>query len=258
MLGNKKIVVVMPAYNAEATLERTVAEVSREVVDDIILVDDRSTDETAAVARRLGLHTIVHDRNRGYGGNQKTCYAAALVKGADVVVMVHPDYQYTPRLIPALASCIVSGLYDVALGSRILGGRALAGGMPLYKYVSNRLLTAAENVLIDAKLSEYHTGYRAFSRPVLETLPLEENDDDFVFDNQMLVQAVAFGYRIAEITCPTKYFDEASSISFSRSVKYGLGVLKTAAELRLKRAGVLDPAYLRADGRKLPGSSSGG
>jgi glycosyltransferase involved in cell wall biosynthesis len=253
MIGNKKVVVVMPAYNAEATLERTVAEVSREVVDDIILVDDRSTDETAALARRLGLHTIVHDRNRGYGGNQKTCYAAALAKGADVVVMVHPDYQYTPKLIPALASCIVSGLYDVALGSRILGGRALAGGMPLYKYVSNRLLTAAENVLIDAKLSEYHTGYRAFSREVLQTLPLEENDDDFVFDNQMLVQAVAFGFRIAEITCPTKYFDEASSISFSRSVKYGLGVLKTAAELRLKRAGVLDPAYLRLMGASCRG-----
>lgn len=251
MLGNKKIVVVMPAYNAAATLERTVAEIDRAIVDDIILVDDRSTDETADVARRLGLHTIVHDKNRGYGGNQKTCYTAALARGADVVVMVHPDYQYTPLLIPALASCIVSGLYDVALGSRILGGRALDGGMPLYKYISNRFLTAAENLLIEAKLSEYHTGYRAFSRKVLETLPLEENDDDFVFDNQMLVQAVAFGFKIAEVTCPTKYFDEASSISFSRSVKYGLGVLKSAAELRLKRMGVIDPTYLRADGRKL-------
>ena len=255
MLGNKKIVVVMPAYNAAATLERTVAEIDRTIVDDIILVDDRSTDETADVARRLGLHTIVHDNNRGYGGNQKTCYAAALARGADVVVMVHPDYQYTPLLIPALASCIVSGLYDVALGSRILGGRALDGGMPLYKYISNRFLTAAENLLIDAKLSEYHTGYRAFSRNLLATLPLEENDDDFVFDNQMLVQAVAFGFKIAEVTCPTKYFDEASSISFTRSVKYGLGVLKSAAELRLKRMGVVDPSYLRADGRKLAPST---
>lgn len=251
MLGNKKIVVVMPAYNAAATLERTVAEIDRTIVDDIILVDDRSTDETAEVARRLGLHTIVHDKNRGYGGNQKTCYTAALARGADVVVMVHPDYQYTPLLIPALASCIVSGLYDVALGSRILGGRALDGGMPLYKYISNRFLTAAENILINAKLSEYHTGYRAFSRKVLQTLPLEENDDDFVFDNQMLVQAVAFGFNIAEVTCPTKYFDEASSISFSRSVKYGLGVLKCAAELRLKRLGMIDPIYLRTDGRRL-------
>jgi glycosyltransferase involved in cell wall biosynthesis len=255
MLGNKKIVVVMPAYNAAATLERTVAEIDRTIVDDIILVDDRSTDQTADVARRLGLHTIVHDNNRGYGGNQKTCYTAALARGADVVVMVHPDYQYTPLLIPALASCIVSGLYDVALGSRILGGRALDGGMPLYKYISNRFLTAAENLLIDAKLSEYHTGYRAFSRNLLATLPLEENDDDFVFDNQMLVQAVAFGFKIAEVTCPTKYFDEASSISFTRSVKYGLGVLKSAAELRLKRMGVVDPGYLRADGRKLAPST---
>ena len=255
MLGNKKIVVVMPAYNAAATLERTVAEIDRAIVDDIILVDDRSTDETADVARRLGLNTIVHDNNRGYGGNQKTCYTAALARGADVVVMVHPDYQYTPLLIPALASCIVSGLYDVALGSRILGGRALDGGMPLYKYISNRFLTAAENLLIDAKLSEYHTGYRAFSRNLLATLPLEENDDDFVFDNQMLVQAVAFGFKIAEVTCPTKYFDEASSISFTRSVKYGLGVLKSAAELRLKRMGVVDPSYLRADGRKLAPST---
>lgn len=251
MLGNKKIVVVMPAYNAAATLERTVAEVPRDIVDDIILVDDKSTDETPALARRLGLHTIVHDDNRGYGGNQKTCYTAALARGADVVVMVHPDYQYSPLLIPALASCIVSGLYDVALGSRILGGQALNGGMPLYKYVSNRFLTAAENVLIGAKLSEYHTGYRAFSRKVLLTLPLEENDDDFVFDNQMIVQAVAFGFNIAEVTCPTKYFDDASSISFARSVKYGLGVLKAASELRLKRMGLIDPGYLRTDGRKL-------
>lgn len=251
MLGSKKVAVVMPAYNAASTLERTVAEIDRNIVDDIILVDDRSTDSTADLARSFGLHTVEHDRNRGYGGNQKTCYLTALDRGADVVVMLHPDYQYTPLLIPTLASCIVSGLYDVALGSRILGGRALAGGMPLYKYISNRFLTAAENYMIGAKLSEYHSGYRAFSRRLLETLPLEENDDDFVFDNQMLVQAVAFGFHIAEVTCPTKYFAEASSISFTRSVKYGLGVLKTAAEYRAMRAGVLSPTFLSSSGRRL-------
>ena len=251
MLRGKKVVVVMPAYNAAATLERTVAEIPRDVVDDIIVVDDRSRDSTADVARSLGLHTIEHERNRGYGGNQKTCYAAALSRGADIVVMVHPDYQYTPKLIPALASCIASGLYDVALGSRILGGRALAGGMPLYKYVANRALTAAENLLIGQKLSEYHTGYRAFSRRVLETLPLEENDDDFVFDNQMLVQAVAFGFSIAEVTCPTAYFDEASSINFKRSVKYGFGVLGCAIDFRLKKLGLSAPRYLDGGGRKL-------
>jgi glycosyltransferase involved in cell wall biosynthesis len=251
MLGGKKVCVVMPAYNAASTLERTVAEIPRDVVDDIILVDDRSHDDTAKVGRELGLHTIVHDENRGYGGNQKTCYRAALERGADIVVMVHPDYQYTPKLVPAMASCIASGLYDVALGSRILGGRALEGGMPLYKYVANRFLTATENLLLGEKLSEYHTGYRAFSRELLETLPLEENDDDFIFDNQMLVQAVAFGFKIAEVTCPTAYFDEASSINFRRSVKYGLGVLGAAVEFRLKQAGIIDPAYLRDDGRKL-------
>lgn len=251
MLGSMRICVVMPAYNAEATLERTVAEIPRDIVDDIILVDDSSKDETASLARRLGLHTVVHPSNRGYGGNQKTCYREALRRGADIVVMVHPDYQYTPKLIPALASCIASGLYDVALASRILGGRALDGGMPLYKYVANRALTLAENVLIGQKLSEYHTGYRAFSRRLLETLPLEENDDDFVFDNEMLVQAVAFGFHIAEVTCPTLYFEDASSINFRRSVKYGFGVLRTAAELRLKKLGLRDPAFLRGNGRRL-------
>jgi glycosyltransferase involved in cell wall biosynthesis len=251
MRARPKVCVVMPAYKAAETLARTVAEIPRDVVDDVILVDDRSPDHTVAIARALGLHTIEHDRNRGYGGNQKTCYAAALARGADIVVMVHPDYQYTPKLIPALASCISSGLYDVALGSRILGGRSLEGGMPVYKYVANRVLTFTENLLLGEKLSEYHTGYRAFSRRVLETLPLEENDDDFVFDNQMLVQAVAFGFRIAEVTCPTRYFPEASSISFARSVKYGVGVLGTAAQFRLKRLGLADPSFLRPDGRRL-------
>ena len=250
MIGNQKIVVVMPAYNAEKTLERTVAEIPS-MVDDIIVVDDRSKDGTVDVARKLGLHTIQHEKNRGYGGNQKTCYLEALRRGADIIVMVHPDYQYTPKLIPALAHCISSGLYDVALGSRILGGRALQGGMPMYKYIANRLLTATENILIDQKLSEYHTGYRAFSRKVLETLPLNENDDDFVFDNQMLVQAAYFGFRMAEVTCPTLYFEEASSIAFGRSVRYGLGVLSAAAQCRLKRMGLLKPAFLSENGRKL-------
>jgi glycosyltransferase involved in cell wall biosynthesis len=251
MLDGKKVCVVMPAYNAEKTLEQTVAEVPRTVVDDIVLVDDGSRDGTAEMARRLGLHVIVHEKNKGYGGNQKTCYTAALARGADIVVMVHPDYQYTPKLIPALASCIASGLYDVALGSRILGGGSIKGGMPLYKYVANRLLTATENALIGEKLSEYHTGYRAFSRTVLETLPLNENDDDFVFDNQMLVQAAWFGFKIAEVTCPTKYFDDASSINFSRSVKYGFGVLGAALDFRLAKMGIKKPRYLEANGRKL-------
>jgi glycosyltransferase involved in cell wall biosynthesis len=250
VIGTQKIVVVMPAYNAEKTLERTVAEIP-DLVDDIILVDDQSRDNTVAVARKLGLHTIQHEKNRGYGGNQKTCYLAALRRGADIVVMVHPDYQYTPKLIPALAHCITSGLFDVALGSRILGGRALEGGMPLYKYIANRLLTATENLLIDQKLSEYHTGYRAFSRRVLETLPLNENDDDFVFDNQMLVQAAHFGFRIAEVTCPTLYFEEASSIAFGRSVRYGLGVLQAGLQCRLTRLGLIKPAFLSESGRKL-------
>ena len=251
MLGGKRVCVVMPAYNAVRTLEQTVGEIPRHVVDDIILVDDVSKDGTVELAHRLGLHVIVHERNRGYGGNQKTCYTAALEHGADIVVMVHPDYQYTPLLIPALASCISSGLYDISLGSRILGGGALSGGMPLYKYIANRALTAAENLLIGAKLSEYHTGYRCFSRRVLETLPLNENDDDFVFDNQMLVQAVAFGFKIAEVTCPTAYFPEASSINFSRSVKYGFGVLGAALDLRMKRLGLTDPRFLREGGRTL-------
>jgi glycosyltransferase involved in cell wall biosynthesis len=250
VIDGRKLVLVMPAYNAEATLERTVAEIPK-VVDQIILVDDRSTDRTAEVSRRLGLHTIVHDRNRGYGANQKTCYAEALDRGADIVVMVHPDYQYTPKLVPALAHCISSGLYDVALGSRILGGRALAGGMPLYKYVANRTLTAIENVLVGQKLSEYHTGYRAFSRRLLETLPLHENSDDFVFDNEVLIQAAFFGFNIAEVTCPTSYRADASSIGLRRSVVYGWGVLRVACDYRLAKLGLTHPSYLTRAGRTL-------
>jgi glycosyltransferase involved in cell wall biosynthesis len=253
MIEGKRLCVVMPAYNAESTLEKTVSEVPRSIVDDIILVDDESRDRTVSVARRLGLHVIVHAKNRGYGGNQKTCYTEALQRGADIVVMVHPDYQYTPRLIPALASCIASGLYDVALGSRILGGRAIAGGMPVYKYVANRFLTAFENVMIGEKLSEFHTGYRAFSRRLLLSLPLEENVDGFLFDNQMLVQAVHFGYRIAEVTCPTSYAPESSSIGLASSVSYGVGVIGTAIDFRLTRLGVRRPRFLSPGGRKLLG-----
>ncbi|HEY3846560.1 MAG TPA: glycosyltransferase family 2 protein [Acetobacteraceae bacterium] len=231
---------MLPAYNAARTLQRTYSEIPHDIVDDVILTDDASVDETADLARSLGICTLQHDRNRGYGGNQKTCYAAALERGADVVVMLHPDYQYAPRLVTAMTSMIVSGHYDVVLGSRILGGGALAGGMPLYKYVSNRFLTLVENLLIGQKLSEFHTGYRAWSRSVLQRLPLLKCSDDFVFDNQILVQAVHFGFRIGEISCPTRYFPEASSINLSRSVKYGLGVLGTAATFRLHRMGVVN------------------
>jgi glycosyltransferase involved in cell wall biosynthesis len=237
LINGKKVVVVLPAYNAEKTLEATVNELP-ELVDERILVDDCSRDETVAMARRLNLLVEVHERNRGYGGNQKTCYAKALQHGADVVVMIHPDYQYSPLLVTAMASMVAYGVYDLALGSRILGGGALSGGMPLYKYISNRFLTAAQNFLIGAHLSEYHTGYRAFSRELLEALPLECNSDDFVFDNQMLAQAVMYGARIGEISCPTKYFPEASSINLRRSSVYGLGVLRTSIQFMLARAGV--------------------
>jgi glycosyltransferase involved in cell wall biosynthesis len=238
MLHQKKIVVVMPAYNAAKTLELTYNEIPHDIVDEVILVDDASRDDTPAKAMELGIHTIIHSENRGYGGNQKTCYREALSKGADVVVMVHPDYQYSPRLITAMASMVVSEHYDVVLGSRVLGGKALKGGMPLYKYIANRFLTLAENLALGVKLSEYHTGFRAFSRKVLETLPLEENSDDFVFDNEMLAQTVYFGFRIGEISCPTKYFEDASSINFRRSVKYGLGVLATSLKFLLHRWGI--------------------
>ena len=244
MLNNRKIAVVLPAYNAEKTVERTVDEIPRDIVDDIILTDDASRDNTAAVAGRLGLHVIRHDKNRGYGGNQKTCYEAALARGADIVVMLHPDYQYTPLLVTAMASMIAYDQYDCVLASRILGNGARKGGMPLYKYVANRLLTFIQNLLIGQKLSEYHTGYRAWSRTVIERLPLLSCSDDFVFDNQIIVQAVYFGFRIGEISCPTKYFDEASSINFRRSVVYGVGVLTTALQFLLKKCGLAHPAFL--------------
>jgi glycosyltransferase involved in cell wall biosynthesis len=252
MLDGKKITVVMPAYNAELTLERTLREINRQVVDDIILVDDASRDGTVALAQRLGLHTIVHDRNRGYGGNQKTCYTEALRTGADVVVMLHPDYQYTPKLLTAMASLVAVDQFDVVLGSRILSGGALVGGMPLYKYVANRALTAVENLVTGAKLSEYHTGYRAFSRAVLETLPLEENSDDFVFDAEMLAQCLHFGFRIGEVSCPTRYEPDSSSINFRRSVVYGLGVLGVTASFKLTQLGLVNPRIFDAGGRRLP------
>jgi len=250
MINGKKIAVVMPAYNAERTLEMTVRELS-DVVDIKILVDDSSKDQTAALSRQLGVETFVHDSNYGYGRNQQTCYREALAAGADIVVMVHPDYQYTPSLVPAMAGMIASGVYDMVLGSRILGTGALKGGMPLYKYISNRFLTAFQNLLLGVKLSEYHTGFRAFSRQPLETLPLLENSDDFVFDNQMVAQAVMFGFTIGEISCPTKYFKEASSINFRRSVKYGLGVLATSFSFVAHKWGIHHEARYSASGRKV-------
>ncbi len=250
MLHQKKIIVVMPAYNASKTLEATYRDIPMDIVDEVILVDDGSRDDTVAQSKQLGIRTIVHSENRGYGSNQKTCYKEALSRGADVVVMLHPDYQYSPRLVTAMASLIVSGHYDVVLGSRILGGGALAGGMPLYKYIANRALTFVENIILSAKLSEYHTGFRAFSRTVLEQLPLQSNSDDFVFDNEMLAQAVYFGFRIGEISCPTKYFADASSINFRRSVKYGFGVLATALKFFLSRMGIMKfPLFMGCDKR---------
>lgn len=251
MLLGKKIVVVMPAYNAEQTLERTAREIPTDLVDDVVLVDDASRDNTTALARDLGFMVHTHPKNKGYGGNQKSCYKLALFRGADIIIMLHPDYQYSPRLIPAMASMIASGHYDVVLGSRILGGDARRGGMPLYKYVSNRFLTLTENLLISQKLSEYHTGYRAFSRKVLETIPLLENSDDFVFDNQVLVQAHYFGFKIGEISCPTKYFAQASSINFRRSTRYGFGVLKTALQYRLQRWRLGHFRLFHPEGRKI-------
>ncbi len=250
MINGKRIAVVMPAYNAERTLERTVRELP-DVVDIKILVDDSSKDKTALLAESLGVHTFIHDANYGYGRNQQTCYREALAAGADIVVMVHPDYQYTPSLVLAMASMVASGVYDVVLASRILGGGALKGGMPMYKYIANRLLTAFQNLFLGAKLSEYHTGFRAFSRELLQTLPLLENSDDFVFDNQMIAQSVMFGFRIGEISCPTSYFEEASSINFRRSVKYGMGVLATTASFVVHRMRIRQVPIFDATGRKV-------
>ena len=250
MLNGKRIAVVMPAYNAEKTLPATVQELP-DIVDIRILVDDSSADRTVEVARELGLVHFVHDRNYGYGRNQQTCYREALAEGADVIIMVHPDYQYTPLLVTAMASMVAYGIYDVVLGSRIIGGQALRGGMPLYKYVFNRLLTAIENLFLGIKVSEYHTGYRAFSRQVLTQLPLLENSDDFLFDNQMLAQCAYFGFKIGEVSCPTKYFPEASSINFRRSVKYGLGVLGTTLQFALQRWGLAKFPIFSEQGRKI-------
>lgn len=250
MINGKVIAVVMPAYNAAKTLEKTVHELP-EIVDLKILVDDHSSDQTVDVASHLGLRVFVHEKNYGYGRNQQTCYREALVAGADIVVMVHPDYQYTPLLVSAMAGMIAYGVYDVVLGSRILGGGALKGGMPVYKYIANRFLTAVQNLFTGAKLSEYHTGFRAFSREVLLSLPLLENSDDFVFDNEVLAQCICFGYRLGEVSCPTKYFKEASSINFVRSVKYGLGVLSTTLKCCLQRLEIVHFRLFNPKSRKL-------
>lgn len=239
MIKGKKMVVVMPAYNAETTLLQTYAEIPLDIVDEVVLVDDASQDHTIRVAQELNLHTIVHQQNRGYGGNQKTCYKTALTLNADIVIMLHPDYQYTPLLITAMASLLAEGVFDCVLGSRILGVGALKGGMPFYKYVSNRFLTAVQNFIIHHKLSEYHTGYRGFTRQVLQNIPYELNSDNFIFDNQMLCQIIYHGYRIGEISCPTRYTDDSSSISFQNSVVYGLGVLRTSLAFRLHRLGII-------------------
>jgi len=240
MILNKKVVVVMPAYNAALTLEKTIAEIPMDIVDEIILVDDFSTDNTVELAKKLGInHIIKHDRNKGYGANQKSCYNKALELQADIVIMLHPDYQYTPLLIPSIAYIIAKDLYPVVMASRILGKGALKGGMPLYKYIANRALTFTQNILINQKLSEYHSGYRAFSAEVLRNIKFNDNDDDFIFDNEMLSQIFMAGYEIGEITCPTKYFEEASSINFKRSVKYGLGVLRVSLKHRLHMWGIL-------------------
>jgi glycosyltransferase involved in cell wall biosynthesis len=249
MINGKKLVVVLPAYNAALTLPQTYSEIPFDIVDEVVLVDDRSKDNTVDVARQIGIrHVIRHEQNKGYGGNQKTCYRKALELGADIVIMLHPDYQYTPKLIQSMAYLIANDLYPVVLGSRILGKGALKGGMPMYKYIFNRFLTFTQNVLVNQKLSEYHTGYRAFSRKVLESINLEANSDDFVFDNQMLSQIIYAGYEIAEVTCPTKYFPEASSINFRRSMKYGLGCLGVSLRHRLNKWGLAKSEMYRKPG----------
>lgn len=251
LIHGKRLVVVMPAYNAEATVERTFRDIPEGFVDDIVLVDDASRDKTADAAKRLGFHVLVHPKNRGYGGNQKTCYREALRLDAEVVVMLHPDYQYSPKLLVAMASMIATGQYDVVLASRILASSPMKGGMPIYKYVMNRILTLVQNILMRAKISEYHTGYRAFSRRVLQTLPLEENSDDFVFDNEMLAQAHYFGFGIGELSCPARYEPESSSISLQRSIKYGFGVLGTTVRYRLQKWNMARYPIFNAGGRRL-------
>jgi len=240
MINGKKILVVLPSYNAEKTLEKTYREIPLDIVDEVLLVDDYSADKTVSLAKKLAIRTFIHDRNFGYGRNQKTCYREALRLKADIVIMLHPDYQYTPKLIMAMSSMIAFDIYDVVLGSRIIGGGAVKGGMPVYKYISNRLLTAMGNLLMGTKLSEFHTGYRAFSRKVLESLPLHKNSDNFVFDNQILAQIIYNGFRVGEVSCPTKYFEEASSISFKKSVVYGLGVIATSFQFRLHKMGLIN------------------
>jgi glycosyltransferase involved in cell wall biosynthesis len=256
MLNGKKVIVVMPAFNAARTLERTYRELPLDLVDEVLLVDDRSADNTVEVSKALGVTSFLHEQNLGYGANQKTCYRQALARGADIVVMVHPDYQYSPKLVTALVAMIAFGEYDVVIASRILGNGALEGGMPLYKYIANRFLTAFQNLLIGQKLSEYHTGYRAFARQVLESLPLEDNTNDFLFDNEVLAQIVYFKFRIGEISCPTRYFKEASSINFTRSVKYGFGVLITSLKFRLQRMGLGSFRIFAPNGRRLSSQSS--
>jgi glycosyltransferase involved in cell wall biosynthesis len=251
VINSRRIAVVLPAYNAEVTLARTVAELDRDVIDEVVLVDDASRDGTVSVARELGLLPICHDVNKGYGGNQKTCYRSALDLGADVIVMVHPDYQYSPLLVPAMASMIAYGEYDMVLGSRILAQNAIARGMPRYKFVSNRFLTFVENIALSQKLSEYHTGFRAFSSSLLESLPFERNSDDFIFDNQIIAQAIAAGARIGEVSCPTRYATDSSSINLRRSIRYGLGVLRTSADYRLHRHGLGHPDYLDFEAGKM-------
>ena len=251
MINGKRIAVVMPAYNAEKTLLKTYQEIPKGVVDEVILTDDASQDNTVKVAEELNITTLAHSKNMGYGANQKTCYQEAVRRNCDIVIMLHPDYQYTPKLITAMASMIAEGVFDVVIGSRILGNKAMAGGMPVYKYFSNRFLTGVDNFIINQKLSEYHTGYRAFSREVLTTIPLLENSDDFVFDNEMLLQTLYFDFNVGEVSCPAKYFEEASSISFRRSVKYGLEVLKTATKYFLAKRGLKSFPIFDPNGRKL-------
>lgn len=251
MIHGKYVTVVMPAYNAEKTLRQTYAEIPKDIVDEIILTDDASRDNTVGVSKELCLNTFVHAENKGYGANQKTCYQEALRGKGDIIIMLHPDYQYTPKLIPAMASLISQGIFDAVIGSRILGNKAIAGGMPTYKYFSNRVLTLLENLIINQKLSEYHTGYRAFSRKVLETIPLLENSDDFVFDNEMLLQIFYFGFSVGEVSCPAYYFPEASSINFQRSVTYGFGVLDTAIKYRLAKNGIKPNPIFDPNGKKL-------